>query len=84
MYFVRKVDEPMLKSLYNTEITERRCVGFCWHHNCYVTVTQIKQKECLKKQCNALERYEHEYWRQRDILKMKKKQKKGLEMGVCL
>ena len=63
----------MLNSLYNTEISEKRCVGYCWHHHCHVTVTQIKQKECLKKQCNALEKYEHEYWRQRDITKAKKK-----------
>jgi hypothetical protein len=63
----------MLNSLYNTEISEKRCVGYCWHHHCYVTVTQIKQKECLKKQCNALERYEHEYWRQRELAKARKK-----------
>ena len=63
----------MLKSLYNTEISERRCIGFCKHHHCYVTVTQIKQKECLKKQCYALERYEHEYWRQRELTKNKRK-----------
>lgn len=63
----------MLKSLYGTEISEKRCVGYCWYHRCYVTATQIKQKECLKKQCDALERTEHEYWRQREILKMKKK-----------
>lgn len=62
----------MLNSLYNTEISEKRCVGYCWYHHCYVTVTQIKQKECLKKQCNALERYEHEYWRQRELAKIRK------------
>ena len=63
----------MLNSLYNTEISEKRCVGYCWHHHCYVTVTQIKQKECLKKQCGALEKYEHEYWRQRELTKSKRK-----------
>ena len=66
----------MLKSLYNTVIEERRCVGFCWHHNCYITATQVKQKECLKKQCHALERYEHEYWRQRELTKSRKKARK--------
>ena len=63
----------MLNSLYNTEISEKRCVGYCWHHRCHVTSTQIKQKECLKKQCNALERYEHEFWRQRELAKARKK-----------
>ena len=63
----------MLNSLYGTEINEKRCVGYCWHHHCYVTATQLKQKECLKKQCDALERREHEYWRQRELTKAKKK-----------
>lgn len=71
----------MLNSLYNTEISEKRCVGYCWHHHCYVTATQIKQKGCLKKQCNALEKHEHEYWRQREITKSKKK-KGGLHYVV--
>ena len=63
----------MLNSLYNTEITEKRCVGYCWHHRCHVTSTQIKQKECLKKQCHALERYDHEFWRQRELAKKRRK-----------
>lgn len=67
----------MLKSLYNTEISEKRCVGYCWHHHCYVSSTQIKQKECLRKQCNALERYDHEFWRQRELAKTRKKVRGG-------
>jgi hypothetical protein len=63
----------MLKSLYETEIVEKHAIGYCHHHHCYVSLPQLKQKECLKKQCNALERYEHEYWRQRELSKAKKK-----------
>ena len=63
----------MVHGLYHTEISERRVVGYCHYHRCYVTVTQLRQKECLKKQCNALERKEHEFWRQRELKKMRKK-----------
>jgi len=63
----------MLKSLYNTEINKKHCIGFCHHHRCYITCKQLKHKECLKKQCHALERYDHEYWRQRELIKIKKK-----------
>lgn len=63
----------MLKSLYNTEISEKRCVGYCWKHKAAVTATQVKQKECLRKQCNALERYDHEYWRQRELVKKRRR-----------
>lgn len=72
----------MLDSLYNTQISEKRCIGFCWKHHCYITTTQLKQKGCLMKGCNALEKYEHEYWRQRELVKIKKKQKKGLVINI--
>ena len=57
----------MLQGLYGTPISEKRCIGFCRYHDCYVTSSQLKQKECLKKQCPALDRCEHEFWRQREI-----------------
>ena len=63
----------MLQSLYNTEINERRAIGFCHRHHCCVTSTQLKQKECLKKQCTHLEKYEHEFWHQRELTKMRRK-----------
>lgn len=67
----------MVQSLYNTEIKEERAIGYCWHHHCYVSVTQLKQKECLKKQCNALEKREHEFWHQRELAKARKKANKN-------
>ena len=66
----------MLLSLYNTEINEKRAIGYCHRHHCYVSSTQLKQKECLKKHCNHLEKCEHEFWRQREAIKTKKRQRK--------
>jgi hypothetical protein len=63
----------MLQSLYNTHINEKRAIGYCWKHHAYVTSTQLKQKECLKKQCNALEKREHEFWRQRELKRINQK-----------
>lgn len=63
----------MLHGLYHTDINERRAIGYCHYHKCYVTTTQLKQKECLKKQCAALEKYDHEFWRQRELKKAKKR-----------
>ena len=63
----------MLHGLYHTEISERRAIGYCRYHKCYLTATQLKQKECLKKQCDALDKRDHEYWRQRELKKMRKK-----------
>ena len=72
----------MLPSLYNTMIDERRSIGFCHKHQRYLTATQLRRKECLKKQCGALERHEHEFWRQREIIKMKKQAKRFRENSV--
>ena len=66
----------MLQSLYNTEISEKKCIGYCGRHHCYLSVTQLKRKECLKKQCLHLKRHDHEFWRQREITKAKKQQRK--------
>ncbi len=69
----------MLQSLYNTEISEKHCVGYCKKHCRYMTCKQLKRKECLRKQCRALEKHPHEFWKQRELTKMKKKHK---EIGV--
>lgn len=72
----------MLRSLYNTEISEKRVVGYCKRHHCYVSSTQIKQKECLKKQCLHLDKHEHEFWRQRELTKERRRQRKqGIQMN---
>ena len=70
----------MVNSLYGSKINERRVIGYCHYHKCHITSTQLKQKECLKKQCTRLEKYDnHEFWKQRELKKAKKK--KG---GGCL
>ena len=69
------MERILLHSLYGTEITQKHCVGYCKRHGCYMTVHQLKTKECLKKQCRALDKHEHEYWRQRELKKIMKKQR---------
>ena len=66
----------MLQSLYNTEISEKRAVAYCKRHHCYITSTQVKQKECLNKQCRHLEKKEHEFWRQRELTRNRRKNRK--------
>ena len=68
----------MKKCLYGNQASDKHIIGFCWNHKVALTVKQLKHKECLKKQCNALEKYEHEYWRQRELMKLKRKNKKGI------
>lgn len=51
--------------------------AYCRKHCCSLTVKQLKGRECLKKNCWYLVKYpEHEWWKQRELLKAKKKAKR--------
>lgn len=55
------------------------CAGYCKRHHVGLTVKQLKQRECLKKQCRHFERKEdHMYWTQRAAVKRKKKEKRNM------
>ena len=43
--------------------------AYCWNHHCALTPRQVKQRECLRKQCGALQRHEHPFWVQREKTK---------------
>ncbi|MCQ2595203.1 MAG: exonuclease domain-containing protein [Treponemataceae bacterium] len=63
--------------LYNTETYFSRCVGFCDFHKVYLTAKQLKTKNCLGKQCNALIRQPgHPFWLERSLHKLDSKLKK--------
>lgn len=71
--------DPMeiCQCLYNTESYFCRCVGYCEFHKAYLTAKQLKTKNCLGKQCDALIRQtSHQFWVERSLLKMDKKLKK--------
>lgn len=65
----------MKTCLFNTH--SDNVAAWCSHHHCYMTVKQMRNKECLKKQCNYLKKNEaHQYWRQRELVKQKRKARK--------
>lgn len=63
------------KTLYNAYA--RNPCAYCKSKDCSLTVKQVKAKKCLQKQCWHLVKYEdHEWWKQRELMKQKKKEKK--------
>jgi hypothetical protein len=61
--------------LFNT--CSNNVAAYCKYHHCGMTVKQIKAKQCLSKQCWYLQKNElHEWWRQREITKQKRKERK--------
>ena len=67
----------MLYGLYGSHVSRSKAVGYCRYHSAALTVKTLKGHECLKKQCNALKKYEeHDYWRQREQKKEWRKSRK--------
>ena len=58
----------------------KRC-GLCRHnsHKGYLTVTSIKEHDCLGKNCPYFVKMEHAYWRYRDRRKLEKIAFKNIE-----
>lgn len=65
----------MNRTLYNG--CSDNCCGYCKLHQCSMTVKQMRQKECLQKQCwHLVKNEEHPYWKQRANMKQKRKNRK--------
>lgn len=72
-----KEDVKLVKGLYGSVFDKNRACAYCVHHHCYLTVKQVRQHECLQKQCWHLKKNEqHDWWRQREVMKQKRKNKK--------
>ena len=68
-----------VRGLYGAQIQKCRACGYCHYHKKYLTVKMVKAHQCLQKQCNALQKYEeHEWWKQRNLLKQRKKANKQI------
>lgn len=64
-----------MECLFNT--CSNNVVAYCKHHRCGMTVKQMKCKNCLGKQCWYLQKNEeHPYWKQREITKQKRQERK--------
>lgn len=71
--------KPLKTTLYNGQ--SNNIVGYCHYHKCYITKRQLtNNKKCLQKNCDRFEKNEnHEYWKQRERQKAKKKANKQIE-----
>ena len=70
----------LVKGLYGSTIQKEKACGYCYYHKCYLTTRMVKSHQCLQKQCNCLKKIKtHEWWKQRDLMKQRKKAKKDIE-----
>ena len=67
----------IVKGLYGSEFEKSRSCGYCLHHHKHLTVKQLRQHDCLQKQCFYLiKNEEHNWWKQRENTKNKRKARK--------
>lgn len=67
------------KTLYGG--TSTNVAAFCRLHRCYMTVKQIREHDCLAKQCWHLDKVDHPWWRHRENIKKKRQERKELIYG---
>lgn len=60
--------------------SETRIVGYCRLHKCYLTLTQMRNKQCLQKNCFRLMKHDNPFWEQRERKKELRQLKK--EQGI--
>ena len=83
------MDEKRSERLYGMNdnyINRNKAVGYCRFHKVALTAKNLKEHECLRKQCNALKKYEtHPYWADRARIKqLRKERKRALAQGIYL
>ena len=67
----------MVKGLYGSEFDRSRSCGYCHLHHKHLTVKQLRQHNCLQKQCFHLQKNEeHNWWKQRENTKQKRMARK--------
>ena len=80
--------EGLLPGLYGSMIDKNRMVGICRYHKTAMTVKTMKQHGCLckhGKQCDAFQKCEeHDFWRQHEQKKERRKAKKQMVAGVAM
>ena len=63
-----------MHTLYGSDVSETKVVGYCKCHRKWLTLKQLKRHKCLGKACPKLERKEeHPYWAERERIKALKK-----------
>lgn len=69
------MDEPKVRKTLCGSESANTC-AFCAYHGKALTPNQLKSHKCLAKQCTALIRHEHPYWKKREDSRKKRAARK--------
>lgn len=64
------------KTLWGSETTEGKVVGFCRLHRVHLTARQAEVKQCAEKCCRWFKKWDCQYFRRKERIKEVKRIKK--------
>lgn len=69
-------NERRYRTLWGSETSESKVVGFCRLHRVHLTARQVETKQCSEKCCRSLKKWDCPYWdekaRRKELRRMKK------------
>lgn len=68
------------KTLWGSETSESKVVGFCRLHRVHLTARQVETKQCAGKGCRSLKKWDCAYWQEKERRKELRRMKK--EAGI--
>ena len=57
-----KESDEYVTGLGNCKMKRENACAFCSLHNCYLSVKQIKKRNCVHKDCKHLQKEDHPFW----------------------
>lgn len=70
--------EGSYRTLNGSMALRSNIVGYCRFHRVHLTAAQVRDKDCVSKQCKALKKWDHPYWehkqRMKEVRQLKKEQ----------
>lgn len=67
----------MYMTLYNTQA--RNPCAYCKKKRVYLTWPQVQGKKCQPKHCRHFVKKDHEIWKQKELKRQRKKEKKYID-----
>lgn len=66
----------LVECAFNQYAKKTKCVAYCKLHHCFLTQTNIKNMNCLKKHCKHLDKLKHQFWIELERIDSERKQNK--------
>ena len=73
-------NEKQYRTLFGSEASTDKIVGFCRLHRVHLTAKQVETKQCSEKRCRSLKKWECPYWQDKERRKELRRMKK--EAGI--